>query len=788
MLIRNKTVIMGTIALLICFFHVTALSENIINNPSFEILEDENPKAWDTRRWQGNGTLSLDTKSKTGEKSVKIESTRGGDLSWYIIVEVKPFSKYKLSGWIKTENLETDNSEGALLNLHNLQGVRTNALTGTNDWTKVETEFETEDQDSIHINCLFGGWGLATGTAWYDDIALELISSPSMEPSIVINAEKEGHPVSPYIYGQFIEHLGRCIYGGIWAEMLQDRKFYESVGSDNSPWEIIGPSKNVRMFKQHDDYKCYVGEHTPLMELDESSTECGIEQSELGLVEGKEYVGRIILAGEEDAAPVKVSLVWGPEPWDRQIIIIESIQKEYKKYPLEFTAKKATNNGRLEIVSAGKGELVIGTLSLMPADNIKGMRADTLKLLKELNAPIYRWPGGNFVSGYDWKDGIGERDKRPPRKNPAWQGIEHNDFGLDEFIVFCRELDTEPLIVVNSGLGGVEMALEELQYTNGLADTPMGKWRAENGNPQPYNVKWWGVGNEMYGDWQLGHMPLEDYVKKHNQFADVMWEMEPTIKLIAVGAVGNWSETMMRHCADHMNLISEHFYCQERPGLISHVRQIPNNIKRIADAHRRYRETIDGLAEKDIRISLDEWNYWYGPHIYGELGTRYFLKDALGIAAGLNEYVRNSDIMFMANYAQTVNVIGCIKTNKTDAVFATTGLPLKLYREHFGSIPVQIEGDSFPLDVAVAWSEDRSSLTIGIVNPMKESMTLPFELKGIALTGKGTVWQITSSNEMAYNEPGKEPNVQIVKSDVEGVEDELLLPPISISLYRLPVK
>ncbi len=220
----------------------------------------------------------------------------------------------------------------------------------------------------------------------------------------------------------------------------------------------------------------------------------------------------------------------------------------------------------------------------------------------------------------------------------------------------------------------------------------MGAQRALNGSQAPFKVRWWSVGNEMYGDWQLGHMPLADYVKKHAVFAEAMRAKDPGIELVAVGDVGAWDEAMLAGNAAHMSLISEHFYVQERPGLAEHVAQVPRRIKRIADAHRRYRETIPALAGKNIRIALDEWNYWYGPHLYGELGTRYFLKDALGIAAGIHEYSRQSDIIFMANYAQTVNVIGAIKTTKTAAAFDTTGLVLKLYRAHFGQVPVTISG------------------------------------------------------------------------------------------------
>jgi len=415
------------------------------------------------------------------------------------------------------------------------------------------------------------------------------------------------------------------------------------------------------------------------------------------------------------------------------------------------------------------------------------MRTDTLGLLKELNSPVYRWPGGNFVSGYNWKDGIGDRNKRPPRKNPAWQGIEHNDFGLDEFIAFCRELDTEPYIAVNSGLGDAASAAQELEYANGGPETPMGRLRAENGRPEPYGVKWWGIGNEMYGTWQLGHMPLEEYVRKHNVFAEAMRAVDPTIKLIGVGATGEWSETMLTHCAEHMELLSEHFYCGEQKDLIRHVSQLANNVKRKVRMHRRYHRSLPSLAGKNIPIAMDEWNYWYGPDIYGEIGVRYHLKDALGVAAGLHEYARSADVIFMANYAQTVNVIGCIKTSKTDAAFATTGLVLKLYRQHFGTVPVDVSGALEPLDVMAAWTEDRKALTIGVVNPAAEAVALELDVKGARLTGDSRLWVIAGNDPMAHNEPGKEPNVQIEESAGSQVSDRVRVPALSVSLYSLNV-
>ena len=600
---------------------------------------------------------------------------------------------------------------------------------------------------------------------------------PRRAVRVTVDAGKTGEPISKYIYGQFIEHLGRCIYGGLWAEMLEDRKFYYDVGARGSPWRAVGDADGVVMDKADP----FVGTHTPRI-----AAPGGIAQGELALRKGRKYVGRVWLAGEAGSAPVKVSLAWGDAASERQTVTVEKLTKDYAKTALTFVAGADTEQGRLEIVAGGKGKVLVGTLSLMPADNVEGFRADTLALLKELNAPIYRWPGGNFVSGYDWKDGLGEIDRRPPRKNPAWKGFEPNDVGFDEFMAFCRLVGAEPYVCVNTGRGTVAGAADEVQYANGPADSPMGRLRVKNGHADPYKVKWWAVGNEMYGNWQLGHIPLEKYTVRHNEFAKAMRKVDPSVQLVAVGDAGPWSEGMLKSCADHMDLISEHFYCREKKDLEAHVRQIPDAIRKKADAHRRYREQLASLKGKDIRIALDEWNYWYGPHVFGELGTRYFMKDALGIAAGLHEYARQSDLIFMANYAQTVNVIGCVKTTKTAAALETTGLVLKLYRQHFGTLPVGVKADS-PLDVAAAWTADRKTLTVAIVNPTREKREVALEAAGARLSGTGRRWQIAHDDPLAYNDPGQAPKVAIEEEKVSDGR-RLSVAPCSVTLYELDVR
>jgi alpha-N-arabinofuranosidase len=628
----------------------------------------------------------------------------------------------------------------------------------------------------------------------------------SAETVVTLDTSRTGEPISPYIYGQFIEHLGRSIYGGLWSEMLEDRKFFYAVTGDAPPWEmfepgpewwageghpyellmrspwlILGDRQNVTMNSEVP----YVGEHAPQIELDNGPG--GIVQERLALVEGKTYTGRIVLAGDPEAAPIAISLVWGGGASDRDTVVVPELSRSYQTLPLRFHSKGSTDNGRLEIVGRGRAGFRIGAVSLMPADHIYGWRADTVALLKELNAPVYRWPGGNFVSGYNWKDGIGDPDRRPPRKNPAWKGIEPNDVGIHEYMDLCREIGAEPFIAVNTGLGDEAAAAEQVEYVNGSPESRKGRLRAQNGHLQPFGVKWWAIGNEMYGDWQLGVMPLDRYLLKHRSVVEAMRAVDPSIEPVAVGHVGDWSRRMLESNADTTSLISEHLYWEDEENLIDHVRQIPDGIRRIADAHRAYRAELSSLSGKDIRIALDEWNYWYGANEYGELGVRYYLQDALGIAAGLHELFRSSDLFFVANYAQTVNVIGAIKTTKSAAELEPTGLVLKLYRHHFGRVPIEVSGVTPPLDVSAAWSEDQATVTIAVVNPTEETKTLKLEAVGTTLSGKGQRWTLSGKHRWAHNQPGRPRGVDITRETLREQGNQIAVAPLSVTLYSLEV-
>ncbi|MBW4040012.1 MAG: hypothetical protein HIU91_14335 [Acidobacteria bacterium] len=345
--------------------------------------------------------------------------------------------------------------------------------------------------------------------------------TPTIHASI--DTAKTGAPISKNIYGQFLEHGGDIVNNGIWSEMLVDRKFYYPVEAGapvpppvmgnaagnprfrNNPtrwWAPIGGSDAVTM----DTKAPYSGDQSPLVTLDGREPH-GFSEAGIAVRKGKSYTGRIVMAGTPGAV-VKVTLIWGKEAGERESVTISALGANYRKFHLRYSATADSDDATLEITGAGKGSFHVGAVSLMPADNIDGYRPEVIAALKQLHFGVLRFPGGNFVSAYEWRNAVGDIDKRPPIFDPVWHAVQPNDVGTDEFLTLCRLLGVDPYITVNAGFGDAWSARQLVEYTNGAATTPMGKWRAANGHAAPYGVKFWGVGNEPWGDYQMGAMAL----------------------------------------------------------------------------------------------------------------------------------------------------------------------------------------------------------------------------------------------------------------------------------------
>jgi len=623
------------------------------------------------------------------------------------------------------------------------------------------------------------------------------------ETTVTIDLRKPGAAVSPYIYGQFIEQMGRCIRGGIWAEMLHDRKFLLKPGKS---WQTTGP-KGADFDVAHDTAGAYCGDHCMAIRVrNAKGGPCGIRQGKLGLIKGKEYVGYALLRHAAKSAAVTVRLSWGKGKADGQSIPLRNVGASYKKIPFRFRAGASTNDASLSLTLAGPGHLRVGCLSLMPADNVRGMRADTLKHLKKLNSPIYRWPGGNFVSGYRWTDGIGPRDRRPPRWERAWKAIEDNDFGIDEFLAFCREIKTEPLVVVNTGLGSAEEVAAEVEYANGGAKTRWGARRAGNGHPEPYGVVWWGAGNEMYGTWQLGHVPVKRYVIRHNTFVRAMKAVDPKIKIVAVGNPGKWNNTFVPRCAEHTDLLSGHHFTQRRfrvpfspadtkkyeDNFLNYSGQVAKGVRRIID-DLRSRQGKGNAAVDRLKLSIDEWaivREWKPQPDAPGVGVYevYFpLGDGIAIGRGLHELIRAADIVEIAQWAQAVNILGAIKTSRTHASLGPVGHLLALYRAQVGGrvLPVA-QGRDAPLDVVATVDDESKTISVGLINfSPRKKVSVNLNLLGAKAASGATAWRIDGQDLGVINVPGRGDAVTTTRlAKPISLEKPIVLPAHSITVLQ----
>jgi alpha-N-arabinofuranosidase len=380
-----------------------------------------------------------------------------------------------------------------------------------------------------------------------------------------------------------------------------------------------------------------------------------------------------------------------------------------------------------------------------------------------------------------------------------------------------------------------------VEYVNGSADTPMGKLRAANGHPAPYHVKWWGIGNEMYGPWQLGHMALSQYVIKHNMFAKAMRKVDPTITLLATGATpdemtiygislritgklipdygsdADWTGGLFARCFDNVDVMSEHFYSYAgqrfdhasgvRPGafnradymvkvdepLVEWARRPANRVRGKVEHYDDYLRQIPALNTRRIPMAIDEWAY---------TGAGNNLKGSLANAMVLQEMFRHSDLIKMAGHTMGT---AAIEYNATEAALNTTGLLFKLYRDHFGAIPVAVDGSSpvpaplypvgadqptinagsstYPVDVSAAMTTDGRFLTIAVVNPTESAQRLDLSVKGITLRGSGRVWLMTGPNLTAATGLNRQ-EVQVSESAINEAPKTLSVAPISISIYE----
>jgi len=368
-----------------------------------------------------------------------------------------------------------------------------------------------------------------------------------------------------------------------------------------------------------------------------------------------------------------------------------------------------------------------------------GFRSDVLDAARALRIPVLRWPGGNFVSGYHWTDGVGPVEQRPRRMDLAWHTEESNRFGTDEFIEYCRSLGTEPYICVNMGTGTMDEAQAWVEYCNGTGDTYWANLRRRYGHEEPYKVKYWGLGNEMYGRWQIGALSAEDYAKKAIEFAKVMKWTDPSIQLVGCGENGwsEWDRVVLEELAPFVDYHSLHIYTGSndyyRNVFMPHQAERALKICQAMIDSVRYRKGID----HPIYVAYDEWNVWFRERGTGSgLEERYTLADALAIATFLNIFIRHCQTVRIANLAQLVNVIAPIFTNREGLFLQSIYHPLRLYAEHVQEIvlDISVSSDTYDLreDKVASWPHSVTDLELS--RPYGVADLGPFKLLDVTAT------------------------------------------------------
>ena len=411
-----------------------------------------------------------------------------------------------------------------------------------------------------------------------------------------------------------------------------------------------------------------------------------------------------------------------------------------------------------------------------PCSDEEGYRKDVLELVKEMNIPLVRYPGGNFVSCYDWHDGIGPRENRPRRMDYAWSSIETNEFGIDEFCRWAKKAGIEPMIAVNLGTGSIKDAGDLVEYCNHPGGTYWSDLRIKNGSKEPYNIKYWCLGNEMEGSWQAGHLSAEDYTKKAREAAKIMKWVDPDIKLVACGSsyemlptYMEWDRIMLTELYEQVDYLSTHNYTmnsgQGITNFLAAYKQLDEHIK-------NSKKVIDYVKsknhyKKDLKICLDEWNVWnfqdiklnslddlqglttfemisagkweVAPPILQE---KYSLLDAI-VLGGLGiTLLNNTDIVEIACLAQLINVIAPITTIKNGGIFKQTtyntfymlskyghGTTMKAvidspkYESEFGILNI--------VEPAVVYDEEKGEIKIFVLNcDQKEEVNFEINLQG----------------------------------------------------------
>ena len=462
-----------------------------------------------------------------------------------------------------------------------------------------------------------------------------------------------------------------------------------------------------------------------------------------------------------------------------------------------------------------------------PTSDPVGMRGDVAQLVRDLKVPVVRYPGGNFVSAYNWEDGIGPRESRPTRLDLAWHTSESNAVGVHEFADWCQSVDAQMMLAINLGSRGLDEARNFVEYVNGPTGSHWGDLRKKNGRAEPFGVRHWCLGNEMDGPWQVGHKTAHEYGRLANEVAKTLRAFDKSLELIVCGSSNSdmatypeWERVVLEHTYDSVDHISLHMYFANRAkntaNYLALNHKLDNYISAVASTIEFVRASK--RSRKTVTISFDEWNVWYHsnaqdreilggakgwPHAPRLLEDAYNFEDVLQVGCILNTFIRRSDVVKIACIAQLVNVIAPIMTEPKGAAWRQTIYYPYYFASRYGRgvalrLAVKAPGydadvaDNVPyLDIYGVYDENAGTLTFFAVNRHgEEALDLALDLQGFGAARLIDHQVMAGASLEATNTRENPDAVTPRKGSRAAVSDNTLtakLPPYSYQLIRLSV-
>jgi alpha-N-arabinofuranosidase len=702
-----------------------------LKNPGFEsALED-----WSIHVYGAPAQVESDAQVfHGGKQSLRVSAAEPSDAALGQEVALKPGRCYRFSGWVRTRGLDPHGAPVCGTFQIQQPGGAGIIASGTNhrgdtDWAEVPIFFQAPPSGQVRVSVFFVGFGKGTGTAWFDDLRLEEVDLAQVPLRVSREALCPGE-ISPLQYGQFIEYLCDLV-PGMWAEKLYDGSFegpspykFEYLRQTDfreKPWYPSGATNRAEYSL---DRTNPVGGEVAQKILVKDGAPCtvGIAQDGLAVEKDKPCTFSCYLRQEKLQGSVKIRL--HHEGRDYASCEFQPTG-DWQKFRARLVPSETDNNATLTISFSGAATLWLDNASLMPEETVGGWRPDVIAALRALKSGVIRFGGSALDDGnlgdFEWRDTLGDPDHRKPFR--AWGGLQPTGPGLEEIVQLCRQVDAEPLICVRFSGRAPKDAAEEVQYFNGAADTPMGKWRARNGHAEPYRIKYWQVGNERAG---------KDYEAKLVAFCQAMKEADPSIQLLSSYPTAG----VLQQAGNLLDFVCPHHYgCADLAGM-------ENNLLAVQDLIRTH------APRRPIKIAVTEWNT-----TAGDAGPRramlWTLDNALACSRYHNLLHRHGDLVAIANRSNLTNSFcsGIIQTDNHRLYKTPTFFAQQLYATLAGNKALKIESEvpaNLLPDFSATLSPKGDAVILFAVNAGLEECERTLDFSAFGANGQEmNVWTLT---------------------------------------------